>query len=205
MALKLLTQTLLKEIEAMSVDDDIASFSYIGFSPEKLLATLQSIESNESALIKDVVSLLVLATLRGTNFAKAVKKMDKGGAAKIASLAQKYRLKANASGGDADSITLTRLMAAFPLVTLMIRIKCGSPFVGALPVGLPAAFAFPSGAALIPADDDTRYKLWVTWAQSFNGVIKGTGDVEAYGRIAWNSNVVNIPVRVATVEKYWKV
>lgn len=192
MSLKELTDLLFSEIDRTDIEHDVNLFSFIGFNPEKMAATLSAIEPNKSLLMKEIVTLLVLATVRGTNFVAAIRKMDPEGAKILNALATKYKLSTTAKEAKSpDAITLTRLSSCFPGILLKIRQKMGPrcPVVGDLPDKMPREFAFPSAPALIPRSDTTRYNLWLQWAKSFGDVIGSENDPDKYGQIAWNSPV----------------
>jgi hypothetical protein len=205
MSLKDLTDQLFAEIGSFDIDHDINIFAFIGFNPEKMATILSSIEPNKSTLMKDIITLLVFSTIRGTNFAAAIKKMDPEGAKLLNSLAGKYKLKTTAKeAGNPDAITLTRLSSCFPGIIFKIRQRMGAkcPVVGDLPEKMPREFAFPSAPALIPKSDQTRYEIWLLWAKSFGATIGSENDPDKYGQIAWNSPVVTDAQRAGHMKSW---
>jgi len=134
--------------------------------------------------------------MRGTNIRlgeNPYEKTSPEGRAEIDSYVKIYKLYRPKKPVKNDDISLSRLAATYPHVILDIRIHALAsklPLmreIGVIPDGLPVAYAFPTGAALIPKSStyNTAFNNWLSWAYSFDGVIKGTEpDVEKVNKYA---------------------
>lgn len=120
--------SLVKEMDVGDVSAFTALFMYQGFNPEMVFAHLAKVKesknlSNETFLT-DIKTLMVIGAVMGNYNETNSKKISEEGKTKGDSLMVKYELKKGKIGMDKRAVNIPRIMAAFPVISTRITIKC---------------------------------------------------------------------------------
>lgn len=144
---------------------------YLRFDPLVTAALMLKVAGSKSVLKGDVLKLLALIIVRGTNFSDATIRMSDAGKSEMTALINKYGIKIDPSGTkrksanravnrialSPETVTLGRVASAFPqwAALLIASSPEGSPLRKWVPLaaGLPYYLAFPQCISLIPTDD----------------------------------------------------
>lgn len=174
---------------------------YIGFNVFAALHQVRLIESDRTILNQDMTYLLLLVNNRGTNFKKAMARMSEEGQTKIKALVKKYGLLKSTKDKDASKLSLGRLAACFPHITMKL---CADGHMRDLVPGdeLPRHFKFLQAPSLF--SDNTYEEQWKTWARAANKILNPKAkeediktSVESYYKIMYTSPLFTIDERVA--------
>jgi hypothetical protein len=168
-------------IDDITVDAEfIDDIGYMGLDPKHLFKILASRSDNKGEFQKDMMKLVALALVRGTNLSKIMSSTDRNAAVTINTLTTKYNIKANMRDQNRrDTVTLGRLTAIFPSLALKIRTSGANVrTIGRIPDGFPVALCFFGGAALIPNDEehDDIFEDYLEWNRSASLVINPNSD-----------------------------
>jgi len=119
---------LVNDMEIGDVSEFISMFMYQGFNPEMVHAHFAHIKhkkaiSNEH-FIADLRSLVIVGVMMGNYNDHNAGKISESGKSSADSLYVKYELHKGAVGVNKKAVTLPRILAAFPVVTIRITLKC---------------------------------------------------------------------------------
>lgn len=172
------------------------SIAYDGFNPRNTISLLMKREPNVVKLKREVSRLMTLYIERGNNLEKALGKMKEKGSSEVRSLMAKYSIKSRVGPtGSRDTITLARVSACFPILTMTIMASLDNVRIIGDRGVLPKHWCFPAAASLLRADDFTTPHgiAFLAWSLSFSRVVGGTDDpnvVLGYARIASQNSLV---------------
>lgn len=112
------------------IGDFISMFMYQGFNPEMVHAHFAHIKhkkaiSNEH-FIADLRSLIIVGVMMGNYNDHNSGKIQESGKSAADALYVKYELHKGSVGTNKKAITLPRVLASFPIVTIRITLKCSS-------------------------------------------------------------------------------
>jgi len=136
------------------LDEFVAIFAYAGFNPEMVhehfskIATEKKIELQE--LLKDIRVIITLGAMKGNYTIKNSAKISDKGKSTADGLYAKYQLKKGSVGNDRKSITLPRILSAFPELTAKIVLRCPDKNFGTRTGGLSKIIKSPVFAAILP-------------------------------------------------------
>lgn len=186
------------------------SIAYDGFNPRNTISLLMKREPNTIKLKKEIGRLMTLYIERGNNLEKALGKMKDKGSSEVRNLMAKYSIKSRVGPtGSRDTITLARVSACFPVLTMTIMASLDNVRIIGDRGVLPKHWCFPAAASLLRAEDFTTPHgiAFLAWSLSFSRVVGGTDDpnvVLSYARIAsQNSLIPNEDKDPATASCMW--
>lgn len=199
------------------VEDDISSFialfAYAGFNPEMVHDHFSRIRKEKDIsmddFLLDLKTIVVLGAMKGNYTTKNSGKISKEGKTKADDLYAKYQMKKGEVGADRRSITLPRVLSAFPEVTARIVLRCPDKNFGTRTTGLSKLIKSPVFAAIVPNSMDTKVKTYllnlynIYSAEQTLAISKVTTFDEAlekqrqYTEIAHNSVVPSETMRIA--------
>lgn len=175
------------------------AITYEGFDPRFLVAKLLSIEPDMEKLKTDISFMLTAYLERGNNIEKAQVKMKDAGKKKYLELQSKYKLENRVGSLGKGAITLSRMSACFPLLTLTVMKDVPNLRVIGTPGRVPKHWCFPAAAALLDNLESDFAVEWLAWSSSFAATIGGKSDaptVLSYARIAQRSTLLPAKERV---------
>lgn len=109
---------------ALVVQSTLAAFEYQGLNVLSIVKELYSrgaaVNRTSKEVQGDVISMILLFLSRGNNIDKMLTRTNEEGRVKINNLKLVYRLSNRVGGGGNEIITLSRVAAVFPVVTLKL-------------------------------------------------------------------------------------
>lgn len=171
-------ENIVKTLDSDLITSCADAFKFLGFNKQDTFNEMKRIEGNENILFKDVTTIVTMGTVRGTNFLgeKFYTKMSPEGAKQFQDIVTKYGLKASSKGTEPNVLSIGRIMASMPVVTLKVRdvLIAGNALSAVGTLGdMDLRYAFPGGAALpVMAKDEKLFEQWVKWSISFSKTIK---------------------------------
>jgi len=188
--------------------DDLSAWAdcvqYLGFDPDMIMRILLAREKDVNALKTEISQVLTIYLQRGANIKKIGLKMAETYRDRFNALVTKYSIRASVGrDGSNQVITLPRISACFPLLTMSIFAKVPNLRVIGDTHHVPKHWCFPAAAALLGSVDPTDqfYQRWIAWAESFADVIGGDSSNETvsnYAQIAFRQSKVPLKHRSPT-------
>lgn len=146
------------KIGADDVSEFVALFAYAGFNPEMIHEHFLKITKDkgisDDVFLKDLKTLIVLGAMKGNYTMKNSGKISEDGKNMADKLYATYQLKKGSVGTDKKSITLPRILSAFPEITTRIVLKCPDKNYGSRTNGLSKFMKNPVFAAMVPTTLD---------------------------------------------------
>jgi hypothetical protein len=175
-----LTDALQKETPE-SMMEMMENLEYDGFDPESFAALIKKIGlAAKRDWAKDVITMVSLAVLRGTNVTKIKKKVSEKGKKQIDALVAAYKIMSSSKGSQKDVVSLGRVVATFPLVAAMLIAK--NPRLNTrlanLNQDLQPFLAFPGANALIPKSETRMHQEYEKFAQEFSKLVISKQDAK---------------------------
>jgi hypothetical protein len=160
------------QLESKTSDKgDVLDFEYQGFDArqcfENLKGKAKNSGKNQEDFRKDMVMLISVYLMRGTNIENIKKKMNSEGMRKLNGLIATYGIMRRPNKGD--DITIHRLASIFPLIAFSILSK-GIAMPSVTIDSLPVFLSFPQAPALL-LSNSTYKRDWILWYETFSKVI----------------------------------
>lgn len=155
---------LVSSISLKGIGEIAALFMYQGFSPEMVMEHLAKVKAegniSDSDFQRDIQSLIIMGAVMGNYNEHNSGKISEEGKKKADTLMQKYGLKKGGIGSDKRQVNIPRLLAAFPIATTRVLMKCPSrSYTNAFECNsLPTFLKNPVFPSLIPGSLDTILK-----------------------------------------------
>lgn len=172
--------------------DSSGWFEFVGFNPKMVRSHFFQCNKDapdpEKTTVTDVVTLILFYSTRGTKIVKAMKKMSKQGKTLLQTYKDKYSIYENVAG-NANTVTMSRMISAFPEETSSIMKCSGAQHNFKL---YPSFMCFPAFASLIPKDDD-KYEYMIelhrSWCKEFDERVgRQQARLERRHYIEWNDS-----------------
>lgn len=192
------------KVDVSTINFNLEDFDYQGFDPWVTYQILNKAEPDVSKLMSDMSVLCAFIVKRGTNNAKAVKRMSANGIKRINALTKKYNIRATKNPGKNDVI-MSRIPAVFPQITATLIANKKVESRVDVKTTIPKWLQFPQAPSIIPRDDSDTYGKWLEWAIGFDVVINGKmaneTKVKSFGMIAHNSRLFSDKDRLTLTTK----
>jgi len=156
--------TMSLDVAAEDVTQFVALFAYAGFNPEMVhehfSKILKAKSISDSQFVSDIKTIIVLGAMKGNYTIKNSAKISEEGKKVADQLYATYQMKKGAVGAEKRSITLPRVLSAFPELTTKIVLKCPDRNYGTKTPILSKFIKNPVFAAMVPESLDSAVKAF---------------------------------------------
>jgi len=160
-----------EDIEALKAED-YDQFQFVGFDPQKLLATLLALKArdkiSDESFINDIVQMVGVGLIKGNVNDHNMTKMSDEGQINLKKLMKKYSIHGGgAESKSSDYVTFPRIVATFPHIavrftsTLGAKSYRGGPFMS---FGLPDPMQVSVFPSVIPSNLEQKVKSFMLTA-----------------------------------------